>query len=96
MSDGRVLKGPRPVQRRNAQFWNEITEGTDGLLSPVKPKQKEETRLERKRKSGATTGRQRRSIQGGKPKGEKKPRTRNKGPRPSQRGHQWPTAESAE
>ncbi len=35
LPDGRVLKGPRPVQRKNADFWNEIAEDTDGLLNQV-------------------------------------------------------------
>ena len=35
LPDGRVLKGPRPVQRKNAAFWNEIAEDTDDLLDQV-------------------------------------------------------------
>ena len=35
LPDGRVLKGPRPVQRRNAQFWNEIANETEELIDSV-------------------------------------------------------------
>ena len=35
LPDGRVLKGPRPVQRRNAQFWNEIADETEALVDSV-------------------------------------------------------------
>ena len=32
LPDGRVLKGPRPVQRKNAQFWSEISNETEQLI----------------------------------------------------------------
>lgn len=32
LPDGRVLKGPRPVQRKNAQFWSEISHETEQLV----------------------------------------------------------------
>ncbi len=32
LPDGRVLKGPRPAQRKNAQFWTEIAEDTETLI----------------------------------------------------------------
>lgn len=35
LPDGRVLKGPRPVQRKNAEFWNEIEQDTEGLLDHI-------------------------------------------------------------
>ncbi len=42
LPDGRVLKGPRPVQRRDAEFWTEIAEDTEELLgnvhTPVPPR----------------------------------------------------------
>ncbi len=37
LPDGRVLKGSRPTQRRKAQFWNEITKDTEGLVEQVHP-----------------------------------------------------------
>ena len=33
LPDGRVLKGPRPVQRKQARFWNEVEGETGELLS---------------------------------------------------------------
>ena len=36
LPDGRVLKGPRPVQRKNAEFWTDIAQNTDELLDGVK------------------------------------------------------------
>ncbi len=36
LPDGRVLKGPRPVQRKNAEFWTDIAQNTDALLNGVK------------------------------------------------------------
>jgi hypothetical protein len=35
MEDGRVLKGPRPAQRKNAQFWNEVNSETESLVNQV-------------------------------------------------------------
>ncbi len=35
LPDGRVLKGPRPVQRRNAQFWTGVTSDTGELVGRV-------------------------------------------------------------
>lgn len=35
LPDGRVLKGSRPAQRKNAQFWTEIAQGTDELIEHV-------------------------------------------------------------
>lgn len=37
LPDGRVLKGPRPVQRKNAQFWTEVAQETDDLLPKDAP-----------------------------------------------------------
>ncbi len=35
LPDGRVLKGPRPVQRRNAQFWTGVSTDTSELVDRV-------------------------------------------------------------
>jgi hypothetical protein len=35
LPDGRVLKGPRPAQRRNAQFWTGVAQETAELLQPL-------------------------------------------------------------
>jgi hypothetical protein len=35
MPDGRVLKGPRPAQRKNERFWKNITDDTENLVSQI-------------------------------------------------------------
>jgi hypothetical protein len=35
LPDGRVLKGPRPIQRKNAQFWTDISQDTEQLVNQV-------------------------------------------------------------
>ena len=35
LPDGRVLKGPRPVQRRDAEFWNDVSDETAQLVKPL-------------------------------------------------------------
>jgi len=42
LPDGRVLKGPRPVQRRNAQFWTGVTNDTSELVGRVQEAQPDE------------------------------------------------------
>jgi hypothetical protein len=42
LPDGRVLKGPRPAQRKNAQFWTEVAEDTEDLLGNVHPSSTEQ------------------------------------------------------
>ncbi len=103
LPDGRVLKGPRPVQRRNARFWTDITDETQTLLQPAETKQ---VNTHKQAQSGA-------SAKTGTPKTSHKSRThkastitrekksrgkqavtkpRSTGPKPSQRGFQWPTS----
>ncbi|HLH61771.1 MAG TPA: hypothetical protein VKV20_08810 [Ktedonobacteraceae bacterium] len=38
LPDGRVLKGPRRVQRKNAEFWTDVSQETGALVSHVQPK----------------------------------------------------------
>jgi hypothetical protein len=103
LPDGRVLKGPRPVQRRNARFWTDITDETQTLLQPVETKR---VSSHKQAQTGA-------SAKTGTPKSPPKSRThkasavtrekksrgkqavtkpRSTGPKPSQRGFQWPTS----
>ncbi len=35
LPDGRVIKGPRPVQRKNAQFWTEVAHDTESLVEQL-------------------------------------------------------------
>ncbi len=102
MPDGRVLKGPRPEQRKNAQFWTEISDGTGELVKKVQvpqkstPPEEENTRtLKNNRKKQATASEKpgRRSASAIKRKKDATPaRTRATGPRPSQRGFKWPSS----
>jgi hypothetical protein len=97
LPDGRVLKGPRPVQRKEAQFWAGISESTDDLIGHIPPSENADTQ---ELATAAHTG--------NKSARARKPRTRTasasvrakkantaregkRGPKPSQRGFKWPT-----
>jgi hypothetical protein len=96
LPDGRVLKGPRPVQRKEAQFWAGISENTDDLIGHIPTPV-----------STDTTEPATEAEDDDKPAKTRKPRTRiasatvrakkaktagagKRGPRPSQRGFKWP------
>ncbi len=101
LPDGRVLKGPRPVQRKNAQFWMEIADDTEELMQQIPEPPARDPALEQTRADGANGK--------GSPAREKKPRAAqnkdtarkkknslegqqpSRGPKPSQRGFKWPT-----
>ena len=105
LPDGRVLKGPRPVQRKNAEFWTNINSDTDALIDQVQVPAKEVVNVEQasteegeqtdatqaletqeqptKRTSTPATRRKKAEV-------VKKPRST--GPKPSQKGHKWPTS----
>lgn len=87
LSDGRALKGPRPAQRKNAQFWSEISEDTDALVPH--PHENEQAGQGTHRSTGSA---------GSPRKREKnvKPESGNNVPRPSQRGFKWPRPEPEE
>jgi len=103
LPDGRVLKGSRPAQRRQAHFWTDVADETQTLIKPLETKQ---ANTHKQAKNGA-------SAKTGTPKTSHKPRThkasavtrdkksrgkqavtkpRSTGPKPSQRGFQWPTS----
>ncbi|HLQ30403.1 MAG TPA: hypothetical protein VK140_14310 [Ktedonobacteraceae bacterium] len=42
LPDGRVLKGPRPAQRKNAQFWTEVANESGSLVERVESTPTEE------------------------------------------------------
>lgn len=116
LPDGRVLKGSRPVQRKNAQFWTEVAHETEALITPVEtpidpevtntPRTELEippttqsgeapplTKVQRKAQAKPRTAS---AVVRGKKVGTKKAATkaekpRSTGPKPSQRGHKWPT-----
>ena len=37
LPDGRVIKGPRPLQRQEARFWTEVTDDTESLVGNIQP-----------------------------------------------------------
>jgi len=42
LPDGRMLKGPRSQQRKQAQFWTEVSEESDELLSNIHTQEAEQ------------------------------------------------------
>lgn len=82
LPDGRVLKGSRPAQRKNAQFWSEIAEDTDALV----PQSHQNEQAEKGEQKPASRKREKKA--GSESKSE------NNVPRPSQRGFKWPKPET--
>ena len=99
MPDGRVLKGPRPIQRKNAEFWTNINNDTEALIGQVQANEVASTEVPVEvdiQSDGETpqsterTPRTTRSKKAGSSETTKKPRSN--GPKPSQKGHKWPTS----
>jgi hypothetical protein len=87
LPDGRVLKGSRPEQRKNAQFWSEIAEDTETLV----PHPQENQRAgHRQGTQKPAAGRKREK------KASSAPASESNVPRPSQRGFKWPRPEPEE
>jgi hypothetical protein len=103
LPDGRVLKGPRPAQRKNARFWSEVTEDTNALLpqTPAEAEKQvelaEQPEVNLQQPDTTTTRKPRRPMGGttarGKKAGARESRAKGSSdvPRPSQRGFKWPT-----
>jgi hypothetical protein len=100
LPDGRVLKGPRPVQRKNVQFWTEISHDVEALVEPIDasvPVKKAATSDSAEDSERAVRRKPRTSTEGtatrGKNRGarQSKPKARSTGPKPSKRGYKWPT-----
>ncbi|MBV9231933.1 MAG: hypothetical protein JOZ18_21665 [Chloroflexi bacterium] len=104
LPDGRVLKGPRPVQRKNAKFWTEISEDTQGLLEQVhededgsaEPAQENVEKLSvlpKRAEKPAPPKRASKRVASAATRGKKAgtPKVRSAVPKPSQRGFKWPT-----
>jgi hypothetical protein len=103
LPDGRVIKGPRPIQRKEARFWSEVADDTEGLIGHIPAENKEVDEAQSVEVDGATPDTEDKPSK--KPRarsasatvrsrktGEAKEKTRGpKGPRPSQRGFKWPT-----
>jgi|SRR5579859_1835170 len=105
LPDGRVLKGPRPAQRKNAQFWTDIAQETGDLIGQANPvtASPEEQAVEAvedtstQEKESAKAQRKPRTRAASAVKRDKKPagkksaaKPRSTGPKPSQRGFKWP------
>lgn len=96
LPDGRVLKGPRPVQRKNAEFWTEVSDDAKALVEPVEasvpvkeaPTENNEP-IVTDRPRTRTKGTAARTRKPGAKQRTTKPRST--GPKPSQRGFKWPT-----
>jgi hypothetical protein len=106
LPDGRVLKGPRPVQRRNAQFWTNINGDTDELINQVQVPVKEEVstesvHVEEEEQTDAPPALEAqpqptKRVPGAgaarRKKAEVTKKPRSTGPKPSQKGYKWPTS----
>ncbi len=94
LPDGRALKGPRPVQRRNAQFWQEVAHDTETILEEVNTPPPV-TNTDLAGNDEATTQRAPRKRAGGTAAHSQKAGAKQKaakpGPKPSRRGFKWPT-----
>ena len=86
LPDGRVLKGPRPAQRKNAQFWSEIAEDTDALVPHT---HENEPGRQGAKKPADKAGYPRKREK----KAASEPESKHNVPRPSQRGFKWPRQE---
>ncbi len=84
LPDGRVLKGPRPVQRKNAQFWTEVAHDTEALVEPINVPEKEVASMQDKEPTVSPPAHGRKFK-------EKTAKPRSTGPKPSRRGFKWPT-----
>ncbi len=105
LPDGRVIKGPRQEQRKNAEFWTDIEENADALLdgvhnhqveeAPTPPKQSadEQGQPQAKKAQGNAKSRNRATSAAARSKIASKKRAKMNGalPRPSRRGFKWPT-----
>ena len=95
MPDGRVIKGPRPVQRKEARFWGGISEDTNDLVEQASPPQSEGKEGNTKNTSNKPA-KARRTRSASAAVRAKRTNTANavgkSGPRPSQRGFKWPSS----
>jgi hypothetical protein len=108
LPDGRVLKGPRPVQRKNAQFWTDISQDTEKLVDQVQtPEESVEKVTDEQAQTSALPAEQsapvtrivsprakaaKRAASAARKGKTDKPVSG--GPRPSQRGFKWPSSPS--
>src|SRR5581483_7169303 len=93
LPDGRALKGPRPVQRKQAQFWTEVANDTDELLEQIpEPSVEEQANADAAREKKARAKKPRAAQDTGAARGKKSAEAQHSAVlRPSQRGFKWPT-----
>ncbi len=101
LPDGRVIKGPRPIQRQEARFWTEVAKDTDGLVGHIQAEEKAVDETQKgevdeavsdaadKPSKKARTHSASATVRGRKA-GAAKEKTRGIKPKPSQRGFKWP------
>jgi hypothetical protein len=108
LPDGRVLKGPRPAQRKNAQFWTDISQDTEKLVNQVQaPEETADKAPDEQAQTGTLPVPEsapaphivspRAKIAKRVASAARKGRTErpvSSGPRPSQRGFKWPASPS--
>ncbi|MDQ6661445.1 MAG: hypothetical protein M3Z24_10820 [Chloroflexota bacterium] len=83
LPDGRVIKGARSVQRKNAAFWTDVSQDAEKLV----PKSTEEKPRKARTRSASAVARTRKGAAK-----EGKVKHQGKIPKPSQRGFKWPTS----
>ncbi|MBV8693931.1 MAG: hypothetical protein JO125_15145 [Chloroflexi bacterium] len=99
LPDGRVIKGSRPAQREEAQYWTNIAHDTEALVGQIHvvPTEEKVEAIEHQsedtmsikatptklRRRATSTGTRQKKVSGAKP--------RSSGPKPSRRGFKWPT-----
>jgi hypothetical protein len=99
MPDGRVLKGSRPAQRKNARFWTDINQDTNSLIPNSYPSQEEFETAELAANDNEASyapqqrgrGRkQNRPTTSATARNAKVKKPRSMGPKPSKKGFKWP------
>ncbi|GER86618.1 hypothetical protein KDW_07800 [Dictyobacter vulcani] len=95
LPNGRVIKGSRPAQRKNAQFWTDIDDDTEKLVeqvterTPVEDPDAEDSRSTSTNRAPRRSGTSRGKKVG--KKAESKKSSGPSGPKPSQKGFKWPS-----
>jgi hypothetical protein len=89
LPDGRVVKGPRPAQRKNARFWDDVNSDADQLLHQVHAPQEQQTypahksappRQGKKYTTDSPTRGYQKNVDSAGTRGAKRPRTNSKRP----------------
>ncbi len=101
LPDGRVLKGSRPAQRKNAQFWTEINQETDEIVPhPEQPPAPAESMQDQAPVESGEDVQPSATHSAPAKKVRKRTTSTTKGkktvdpnaPKPSQKGYKWPSS----